>query len=128
MNIASKILTVAIGVGLVACDASTQRDIARAADASHSQLVKTQEEESRTADAHAAASREINGAALKSSMKQARADYGKAIAQADRELSDALKKCGLVSARVSTACEADARAIREQAAEKAKMRLSFADQ
>jgi len=128
MNVALKILTFGIGIALVACNVSTPSDIAKAADASNNQLVKAQEDEARVADAHAAASREINGAVFRLNLKQAKADYGEAIAAADRSLSNAIKKCSKAPARSLTACETDARSIRDQSAERAKVRLSLADQ
>ena len=126
MNIALKILISAFAMVLVACGVSTSSDIASAPDANSIELVRAQEEDAKAADAHAAASREINGATLK--LKQARADYGEAIAKANHDLSDALKKCKLIPARALPACEADARSIRDQSTERAKVRLSLADQ
>ena len=128
MNIALKILTSAFAIVLVACGVPPSSDIAIPPDANNIELVRALEEDARAADAHAAASREINGATLKLNLKQARVDYGEAIAKANHDLSDALKKCKLAPARAFPACEADARSIRDQSAERAKVRLSVADQ
>jgi hypothetical protein len=128
VNIALKTLTCAFAIVLVACGVSTSSDIASAPDANNIELARAQEEDARAADAHAAASREINGATLKLNLKQARVDYGEAIAKANHDLSDALKKCKLIPARALPACEADARSIRDQSTERAKVRLSLADQ
>ena len=127
MNIALKILTPAFVIALVACGVSTSGDIANVSDASDNELIRAQEEDARTADAHAMASREINGAALKLNLKQARTEYREAIAEADRNLAEATKKCEKVAARALPACEADARSIRDQLAERAKVKLSLAD-
>ena len=67
---------------LVTGDEHAPSDIASAPDANNIEQVRAQEEDARAADAHAAASREINGATLKLNLKQARVDYGEAIAKA----------------------------------------------
>lgn len=129
MNIAAKILVSAVGMALVACGMSTQSDVAEAERAARDEPAKIREEnDSRVADAHAAASREINEVLMKQSLKQAKADYGEAIARADRELSVAVEKCAAHPARTRTACELNARSMRDQLAETAKVNLSRADQ
>jgi hypothetical protein len=103
---------------------SAQSDVAEA-----ERTAKIQEEnDNRVADAHAAASREINEALMKRSLKQAKADYGEAIAKADRDLSIAVEKCAVRPARARAACELNARSMRDQLAENAKVNLSRADQ
>jgi len=128
VNIALKTLTCAFAIVLVACGVSTSSDIASAPDANNIELDRAHEEDARAADAHAAASREINSAALRLNLKQARVDYGEAIAKANHDLTDALEKCKLIPARALPACAANARLIRDEAAERAKIRLSLADQ
>ena len=126
MNVVLKILSSALGIALLGCGEPTPSDVGKVSAANNTELVKGLEDDAKAA--HAAASREINGAALRLNLKQARVDYGEAIAKADHELSDALKKCELTPARALPACEANARLIRDQAAERAKVRLSLADQ
>ena len=126
MNVVLKILSSVLGIVLLGCGESTPSDVGKVTAANNTELVKPLEEDAKAA--HAAASREINGAALRLNLKQARVDYGEAIAKADHELSDALKKCEMNPARALPACEANARLIRDQAAERAKVRLSLADQ
>jgi hypothetical protein len=128
MNIAAKILISGLGIALAACGMSTESDVAKASHAANRELAKAQEQgDARVADAHAAASREINEAALKLSLKQARADYGEAIAKANGDLSIAVEKCAMQAGRARTACEIDARSMRDQSAEMAKVKLSLAD-
>jgi hypothetical protein len=127
MNITAKIMVSSVGIALAACGLSAPSDTADVAHAIDSELAKAQAREERTADAHAAASRQINRAAMKLSLKRAKSDYGEAMAKADREFSAAVEKCK-VPTRAGTACESDARSIREQSAEKAKVDLSLADQ
>jgi len=129
MNAVAKILASGLGIALVACGMSTQGDVAKAAHTAGRDLAKAQEQdEARVADARAAARREINGAAIKLSLKQAKADYGEAIAKADGDLSVAVKKCAMQSVQARTACEINARSMRDQSAETAKLNLSLADQ
>jgi hypothetical protein len=129
MNIAAKILISGLGIALAACGMSTEGDVAKTSHAANRELTKAQEQnDARVADAHAAASREINEAALKLSLKQARADYGEAIAKADGDLSVAVEKCAMQPAHVRAACEINARSMRAQSAEAAKVKLSIADQ
>ena len=127
MNVVLKILSSALAIALVGCGESTPSDAGKAHVANNIE-VKALEEDAKAADAHAAASREINGAALRLNLKQARVDYGEAIAKANHDLSDALEKCKLLPARALPACAANARLIRDEAAERAKIRLSLADQ
>jgi hypothetical protein len=129
MNIAAKILISGLGIALAACGMSTESDVAKASHAANRELAQAQEQgDARAADAHAAASREINRAAMKSSWKHARTDYGEAIAKADGDLSAAVEKCGMQPAHARTACENNARSMRDQSVEMAKVKLSLADQ
>ena len=125
MNIAARIMVSCMGAALAACGLYAPGGTADVSHTVDGELAKAQRDE-RTADAHAAASREINGPAMKLSLKRAKADYGEAMAKADREFSTAVEKCMMPTP--ATTCESDARSIREQSAEKAKVTLTLADQ
>ena len=129
MDIAAKILISGLALALAACGTSTQSDGVETSRAANRELAKAQEQdEARVAEAHAAARREINRATVKSSWKHAQAAYGEAIAKADGELSAAVEKCGMQPAHARTACKNNARSVRDQSIEAAKVKLSLADQ
>jgi len=125
MRITAQVFVCGFGIALAACGAPTPGKIV---EAPHDAWVKSDENDARAAEVHAAASREINGAAMRVNLKRARIVYSDAIAKAEDDLSVAVKKCSLVPAHVRKACETDARSIRDQSAENAKVRLSLADQ
>jgi len=146
MNIASKILVSGLGITLAACSASTQGDVDKAShdraadvakarqdaqpsvDAANRNLTKVKSQaDLNVADAHAAANREINEAALKLSQQQAKASYGEAIAKADGDLLVAVENCRMQSTDERAACEHDARSVRDQSVETAKVKLTLAD-
>lgn len=129
MNIAAKIMAAVFWIALGACSMSAQSDVAEAARARNHESTKAQQEgDAKVTDAHAAASREINRAVMKQSLKQAKVDYREAIAKADRSLSDALEKCAMQAGPEQTACEIVAHSAHDQTAERAKIELTLADQ
>jgi hypothetical protein len=133
MNIAATILVCGVGFALAACDVATAshdrtEDVTPLTVANREVAKAQEQDDARVADAHAAARREINEAAFRLSWKQAKADYRDAVAKADGELSIAVKKCPSQPVRARTACETNARSMRDQSVEMAKVKLSLADQ
>lgn len=139
MNIAATILLCGLGFALAACDDATAShdgaaDVAQSRQdpqqtVANRELAKAQEQDdARVADAHAAARREINEAAFRLSRKQAKLDFTEAVAKADAELSVAIKQCPNQPVRARSACESNIRSKRDQSVERAKVRLSLADE
>lgn len=131
MNITAKILTLSLGIALVACGMHAASDVGETAQANDIQSVKKKarkESETQVADAHAAASREINQAVLKHSLMQAKLNYRTAIAKADHDLSIALDQCAMQATSTRSACAIKAHSARDHLAERARVTLSQADQ
>jgi hypothetical protein len=125
----SKILIASLALALAACARSEQDDVGSAAHdisqqgAEPAAKAAQRQAEARTADAHAAAGREINKTAIKQYKVQAKADYDIAIAHANGDLSAALAKCATQSGATKSSCEQAATTTHDQTvnAENAKL-------